>query len=99
MYGLVELEKWREHILVKDGYTAQRPTRPLCKILFELWIECLVKWAHERNMNVGPAIEPFRLMYMTGGGVSKCQNPDSKLPGTLVIYNYSQQNGHEVLPG
>jgi len=35
---------------VEDGYAAERSTRPLCKIGFELWMKCLEKRAHERNL-------------------------------------------------
>lgn len=39
----------RENTPVKDGYTAERTTRPLSKIPVESWMNRLDKWAHERN--------------------------------------------------
>lgn len=40
----------KKRILVEEGYTALRSTRPLRKIPFEPWMECLKKRAHERNL-------------------------------------------------
>lgn len=39
-----------EHLLVENRYTAEWPTRPLCKISFKLRVQGLYKWAHERDL-------------------------------------------------
>lgn len=37
-------------ILVENGYATERTTRPLCKVRFELGINCLEKRAGERDL-------------------------------------------------
>lgn len=51
-------------------------------------------------LNGGPAMGPFRLMYMTRDDVSWMKYPmDSTLLVTLVIDHQAKQKSHDVLPG
>ena len=51
-------------------------------------------------LNVGPAIRPFRLIYMTRDGVSWMKYPTgSAFLITLVINHHPKQKSHNVLPG
>jgi hypothetical protein len=38
------------HVLMKDGYAAERAARPLRKIRFELWMQCLNERPGERYL-------------------------------------------------
>lgn len=38
---------------MENGYTTERPTRPLCKVRFKFWINCLEKWTGERDLERG----------------------------------------------
>ena len=46
---------------MEDGYAAERSTRPLRKICLELWMECLEKWSHERNLECRSSNRTFSL--------------------------------------
>ena len=51
-------------------------------------------------LNGGPAMGPFRLMYMTRDGVSWMKYPmDSTFLVTLVIEHHGKQKSHDILPG
>lgn len=48
----------------------------------------------------GPAMDPFRLIYMTGNGVSRTKRSIvAATLTTLIIEYHAKQESDEVLPG